>query len=186
MSNKSMDTAKKYIDETTQEQIKEAGAFIDDVISEIAEPAVKIPEPVFRELFYPYITGQKEITPQTKVVEQWMGIVGPTEPADIVDVKGEVLFSVPPMIDTDLINKSVKDKFSLKKIVQEYMDDSMIHQTRADGMLRAAFSQRLKSIVTDKNEAAWQPMLKYYSGSADGSKAPSTHNNTDDGFEVIE
>ena len=80
-------------------------AFINELINVTDSGKKSIPEPVFKEIFLPFFTGEKTANAEQPVIQHWMGLVGSaTAPADVVDIQGNVLFEVPPMYDTTRID----------------------------------------------------------------------------------
>lgn len=70
----------------------------------------QMPEDMFRDYFLPYFTNKVPISTQPAVITQWISIAGtPMSEIDVVDTVGTVLFTVPSLFDTTMINTAVRD-----------------------------------------------------------------------------
>ena len=155
--------------------------FINDVLDAITTPAKKIPEPVFRELFLPYFLGERSPVPGAddyavandpvvrSPVAHWIGLVGSaTEPADVVDVTGKVLFQVPPMMDStrvDTVNRN-PDAHNFQTVFSEYQDQSRVHEALGKNYLIEQLTKKaianLPAGAEEKSPYSWEPVLQYY------------------------
>ena len=72
----------------------------------------KLPEYIFIDFFLPYFSGKLNIEDSQEPITKWIGIAGsPTKEVDIIDsVSGNVLFRVPPLINTSKLNIIKTDK----------------------------------------------------------------------------
>jgi len=141
--------------------------FIKDLVSTITEPLKKIPEPVFREIFLPYFTGEKKADKNNEAIANWIGLIGSaTSPAEVVSVTGDVLFEVPPMVDSSLVNTNggEKDGFTFSTIFQEYEDQNKVHPALGQRVLVEELAQRGADTLPDDKprKYSWAPILKHY------------------------
>lgn len=140
--------------------------FINGILEDIAEPTVRVPEPVFREIFLPYFIGEKEASSKEQAIAHWMGLVGScSEPAEVVDLRGEVLFKVPPMYDTARINVNRGEGRStpFAAIFEVYEDQSKIHPNLGNRFLAEELAKKATQALPGiKTEHSWIPVLKYY------------------------
>lgn len=194
MSNNAVELAEalKRRIQTQDEEI--ATEFISELSAAIESPIKVVPEPVFRELFLPYITGQKRPTDESPTLNHWMGLVGGAgEAASVVNEQGEELFRVPPLFDTSRIDPTARGGGQLGQAFKDYADDSRVHQIRADNELRRTLAARLIAIVKPENSKAsdWKPVYDYYKIHIENGKVVSaptgaapvaTSANTDEGF----
>lgn len=170
-------------------EMAEEREFIDDLITTIeSEPNVRVPEPVFREIFLPYITGEKEIKQGDDTVEpikHWMGLAGgATSKVDVVDVKGNVLFTVPPVLDPACINLSA-DRASasaFSTIFSSYEDTSRVHWALGRKQLVEDLSEKTAGLFNKPSDDAWKPVLDYYRPKTAGKQqaAPTAQLHGDD------
>lgn len=141
--------------------------FIDQVMEDITEPLKKIPEPVFREIFMPYFTGEKKPTEKDPAIAHWAGLVnGGTESAEVVNVKGETLFIVPPLYDSRRI-KTLRDgkSQSYSSIFTEFADQSTVHKPSATREMAGQLAKKLdKAIDEGKNTSkeGWEKIRQHY------------------------
>lgn len=141
--------------------------FINSVTETITEPLKKIPEPVFREIFMPYFTGEKKPTEKDPAIAHWAGLVnGGTEAAEVVDMKGEVLFVVPPLYNSRVIDTLRKDRSqSFSSIFTEFADQSTVHKPSATREMAGQLAKKLdKAISTEDRSTAsgWQKIREHY------------------------
>lgn len=144
-------------------------AFINDLIDAVTTPPKKIPEPVFREIFLPYFTGERKPDPNNSAIAHWIGLVGSaSDPADIVDVKGEVLFQVPPMYDSSVIDtrRNSKDAKNFATIFSVYEEEARVHPALGKKFLVEELSKKadvtIPEDMAEKSKYSWDPVLKYY------------------------
>lgn len=148
--------------------------FIDDVMDQIATPPAQIPEAVFRELFLPYLIGEKSPVSgagddgvDRNPIAHWIGLVGSaSEPANVVDAKGEVVFQVPPMYDSSQINTTgrAKDAHNFETIFTVFAEESRISPARGGHYLIDQLSRKASvELGSDTPPAqSWRPVLEYY------------------------
>lgn len=150
---------------TTQDMSSEKD-FINDMLNQITEPPKKIPEPVFREIFLPYFTGEKTPDANNSAIAHWIGLVGSaSEVADIVNVKGEVLFQVPPMCDSSRLN--VTDRGNGRNFAQiftTYGEESKVHPAMGQRYLVEELSKKADVGIpeVESKGVTWEPCLRHY------------------------
>lgn len=161
--------AESFTKEIAQIDQDSERAFINDLIEAVSTPPKKIPEPVFREIFLPYFTGERKPDPKNSAIAHWIGLVGSaSEPADIVDVKGDVLFQVPPMYDSSVIDtrRNSKDAKNFATIFSVYEEEARVHPALGKKFLVEELSKKADATIpenmSDKSEYSWDPVLKYY------------------------
>lgn len=144
-------------------------AFINNLIDAVTTPPKKIPEPVFREIFLPYFTGERKPDPNNSAIAHWIGLVGSaSDPADIVDVKGDVLFQVPPMYDSSVIDtrRNSKDAKNFATIFSVYEEEARVHPALGKKFLVEELSKKadvtIPEDMAEKSKYSWDPVLKYY------------------------
>lgn len=144
---------------------QEKAAFITGILEEITTPKTPIPEPVFREIFLPYFTGEKEIDKNNDAIKHWIGLVGSaSEPADVVDASGRVLFTVPPVCDTDVVRVAVAGRQGIGSIMTNYVSEAETHPALGRNFLAEALSRKIVETLpteTDKSQG-WTKILAHY------------------------
>lgn len=168
-------------------------AFINDLIDAVTTPPKKIPEPVFREIFLPYFTGERKPDPNNSAIAHWIGLVGSaSDPADIVDVKGEVLFQVPPMYDSSVIDtrRNSKDAKNFATIFSVYEEEARVHPVLGKKFLVEELSKKadvtIPEDMAEKSKYSWDPVLKYYKLIPDTPENNKTQENQTPGDDDLE
>jgi hypothetical protein len=163
--------------------------FINDLANAVSEPLKRIPEPVFREIFLPYFTGDKLPDRSNDAISHWVGLVGSaTSEAEVVNTRGDVIFRVPALYDTTVINSSASKSrgASFSAIFDQYEDNSKIHKDMARGYLANALAEKGGVGISDQKDAqnAWLPILKHYKLVDDkGIRPGTTEVPGDEGFD---
>jgi hypothetical protein len=154
----------EMVENIEQQSLEESRVFIENFSEQIAEPLVKVPEPVFREIFLPYFTGQKKADLDHNAVAHWSGLVGSaTSPAEVVNVKGETLFVVPPLFDSDLLNVQKNDRTSFATIFIEASEESRVHKAAGRAVISKGLSEKLENALGGEGSGySWDPVLNYY------------------------
>lgn len=155
--------------EITRVDMESERDFIDNLMGEIVEPLKKVPEPVFKEIFLPYFTGEKKATEKDAAIAHWIGLVnGGTEAAEVVNMKGEVLFVVPPLYDSSNIDTLKKAKGrSFSSIFTEFTDQASVHRGTAIREMTENLAEKLDSVVktetpADSDKPSWGKIRQYY------------------------
>lgn len=147
----------------------EAADFITDMMEQIKEPVKRIPENVFREIFLPVFAGlDPDLEKRTgEFTAHWAGVVGSAmEPADIVDVQGNKLFTVPPLYDNTRLNTE-DQKFgveSYRHIFGSLIDNASVNPRAAVGEFSEAATKRLDALIKPAVEQRnpWEEVFSYY------------------------
>lgn len=154
--------------------------FINELIEVVTPPLKKVPEPVFREIFLPYFTGEKVPTKDNDVLAHWAGIVGSaTDAAEVVNVKGEVLFEVPPLIDTShlVISRKEDNGVNFGKIFEVYEDQARVHPNLGKNYLVEELSKKSATTLGGSQDTTgWVPVLKHYNLLPEEQKVVSQKN----------
>lgn len=86
-----------------------SNTLFDDLVTKVVNN--KIPEEVFVHHFLPFFSGQKAITKNDTVMIDWISVSGsPLAEVDVFDAGGEVLFTVPSLMNTNIVNPSRRDR----------------------------------------------------------------------------
>ena len=150
---------------------EEAGSFIEDIMAQIKEPPKRVPENVFREIFLPVFAGlDPDLEKKThEFTAHWAGIVGSQmESAQVVNMQGETLFTVPPICDTSRLvdTKGVVGKDSYKNIFGNLVDSVTVNPQAAIGEFTMAASKRLNAALKHDeippSENPWMPVFAFY------------------------
>lgn len=175
------DIAKEFENTMAGFDANEANEFIEEVLDTVKEPIKKIPEPVFREIFLPFFTGERKADSANDAMAHWAGLVGShMEPAEIVDVKGEVLFVVPPLMDSSQIKNTPSGK-SFGSIMVDYVESAKLHPGLGKEVIVNDLSAKYDSTVKGSADGhGWDPILKYYGIAREEIAAKTAAVNGDD------
>jgi hypothetical protein len=82
-------------------------------------PRAKLPEHIFKNLFLPVLSGAVNVEEADRIYVYWISVAGsPTAEIDVIDTKNNVLFTLPPVINSEMIN-SVDRRTALQDIYTE-------------------------------------------------------------------
>ncbi len=155
----------RMMDKLTHADLSEADAFAKEVYDAIKEPNVRVPENVFREIFLGAFTAGEEENVGVAIAH-WMGIVeSPTAQADVYDMAGNVLFTVPPIFETSRIDTdAVGPRYS--SFLYEYADQAKIHPALAQPALVENMEHRLTGHLGKSKESPyidqWKGIFQRY------------------------
>jgi len=155
----------RMMEKLTHADLTEADAFAKEVYEAIKTPNVRVPENVFREIFLGAFTAGEEENVGTAIAH-WMGIVdSPTAEADVCDMSGNVLFTVPPIFETSRIDTdAVGPRYS--SFLYEYADQAKIHPALAQPELVENMEQRLTGHLGKSQESPyidrWKGIFQHY------------------------
>jgi len=124
------------------------------------QPKGKLSEKIFVQYFLPYFSGKTPITEE--VINQWVSVAGGmTREVDIVDGKGEFLFTVPALYDTGTVTVR-DDKISIFDVVST----ANLHNERVPGSgdpyIAKASEETEKLVNKSKITQFWEEMSKRY------------------------
>lgn len=148
-----MDNARKRID------------FIHNKLNE-GIVKVKFPLDLFNIYFAPYFFGQKPITEDTDIFATWIGIAGsPTSEVDVVDISGKIVFTVPPLFNTDVID-ILKKNSELSRTIENYNNYSNALPAVAMGFVKnnllPAADNALNASHRKNDLSGWAAIAQYY------------------------
>lgn len=129
----------------------------------------KLPESIFVNHFLGYFSGEKPIAPNDKIFEEWISVAGtPMAEVGIVNEKGEVLYNVPALFDTNILDIARKQvSVSLPEIYSNY--EARVNHIPVVGekFLADALDHKVETILTEspvasENQQRWGDILKRY------------------------
>lgn len=152
---------------------KDAIAKIDFAFESLvtkAQPTAVIPEDVFVYHFLPYFSGEKPMTPETRVMENWVGISGtPTNEVTVVDKAGKPLYKVPPVYDTHVLDVTKRNiGQSMSDIYSGFAMRNNNLPVAANNFLMNELGKRMDGLVGDKEikltetQQRWQEIMARY------------------------
>lgn len=107
----------RMMDAATADLIAQMDSVHDALVVNTSSIDAVLPESIFVNYFLPYFSGEMPITLADKVLTEWVSIAGtPTNEISIIDTTNKVLFKIPSLFDTSIIDV-------LKRGVGESMGD---------------------------------------------------------------
>lgn len=145
---------------------EEQREFINNLLEVIEVPVKKIPEPVFKEIFWPYFTGERKADANSPAISHWIGLVGSASAeAEVVDIKGNVLFKVPPMYDSDRLDTLTQTKgtSNFAAIFENAVGQARVHPSMGQKYLAEELSKKLLDRLPENpNGHSWRPVFEHY------------------------
>lgn len=125
-----------------------------------------LPEHIFTQYFLPYFAGKVPITKKTTVMADWVSIAGsPVAEVDIIDGSNNVMFTVPSLFDTRIINPSrSEDEKTLGQIYDLYSLKSNNLPIIASRYLREAIYEKTENLTEElpAKDTRWDDILTRY------------------------
>lgn len=146
----------------------------------------KLPESVFVEVFLPYFAGEKQITKENSVMNDWVSIAGtPNNEVAIVGADGTVLYRVPAIYDTSILNVTHRNKGeSLNEIYTHYDLQQNNLPVVAERFLTDSLTHKVPSMLDpqklDSVSQRWAAILATYGRTQGASVAKNASADTDD------
>lgn len=158
LSSSAMEDIKKSTDEIY-------AALVEDSQRELAQ----LPEAIFVSYFLPFFSGQQVIDKSQDVIAQWISVAGsPMAEVSIIDPAGKVLFIVPALFDSSIINSvdhAVGD--SLSDIFSQYKIRARNVPAQGELYLKQAMDSKVPEMTRQSqqynaNTERWQTIFQRY------------------------
>lgn len=125
----------------------------------------RLPENIFANVFLPYFINSKPVDDNSDVLVNWIAIAGtPTNKVDIIDQNNNVLFTVPPLIDSDLMSAKIRGP-NFNDIIRAGRQESSRLPGLGDDFVVSVGTARIKALERShvSNYAKeWDVIRKYY------------------------
>ena len=148
----------------------------------------KLLEPIFRQYFLPFFTNSVAPSPENNAYAYWVGVAGsPTSEVDVVDEAGNVLFTVPALLNTNSL-EILQNRHrgpSVKDMYLEYAQMSQGLAPVATNVWNRGLYEKMQDIITTDNPAMqsdrekWKKIYQYY-GLTPAIASQSSLANTDE------
>lgn len=160
----------------------------------VSQPKGKLPEEIFVKHFLPYFSG-KTTENSERLMGEWIGIAGnATAEVDVFNSKGEVIFTVPSMMNSnalDISNRKVGDT------VGEMISNYKLREAHVPGSgrnyLDHVSAEKVEKMVdrnaipTTESEQRWANILHRYGvGPANSVSNVGTTAAANDGVDDLE
>lgn len=145
-----LEKVNKVIENNTLSELK---AFGDSSYQAIVADGTKavISEEAFKQSFLPYFSGNVAAVGNRNVITEWISVAGTAmSEVDVINSKNEVLFTVPALFDSNVIDLTKRvTGSSIADIVEDYnlRKDATPHA--ATKIVNASLDNRLKEIIAD-------------------------------------
>ena len=160
---------KKYSKMVNNEYVNEVKNTINEVagvLENIESVKATVPEDIFVNNYLDYFKNIKNQTEESPLYVQWVNIAGSVfEEVDLVNSKGEVVATVPPLVAKTGIEVDLLDQVPFSEIGHGY---TMLHTKggdRADTFLRTELSglpKCVKSSPAKEHAKRWVKLFKRY------------------------
>lgn len=149
--------------------IKQGEEHYKNLVEELNEDLVKLPETVFKNVFLPVFNGTRVLTDTDDVLKSWVGIAGaPGKEVQITDNVGNELFKVPPLFDSSFIDSgNVNKGEQLSRLMSSYDLHKNVLPLIGDNFLYKEMPGRISSLVNPsvpnkEHEQRWQAIFDRY------------------------
>lgn len=164
----------RIIDNMIQTTQKETDDLFDILV--IKKENSRLPESIFTGYFLPYFSGQQPITKESHVMAEWISVAGtPMNEVDIIDNEDTVLYTVPSLFDTNIINVvNQSGQGTFAGIFSEYNLHNNNLPQLGERFLSGALKDKFERIQTDsdlkdKNLSTWKSIFQRYNIPVDHS-----------------
>jgi predicted HAD superfamily phosphohydrolase YqeG len=129
-----------------------------------------LPEAIFVNHFLPFFSGEKPNDPQNNILQQWVSVAGnATAEVAVVNEKNEVIYNVPALLDTDILNIANNNASrSFSQIYDNYKIRAKNIPAVGEKFLSDALSDKFKDLTTNnetgpsENEVRWNSIFERY------------------------
>ena len=155
---------KQYLDAIAKNIQESTNDVFDSLVSNSDNNV--LPENIFVQYFLPYFSGKLPITKQTSVMTDWVSVAGsPVAEVDIIDQQNQVLFTVPSLFDTKIINPIRGDESeSISQIYNQYSLKNNNIPIVATRYLSNAMDSKSEEILNEvqQKDTRWDNILNRY------------------------
>lgn len=136
---------------------------IDQINNALLANRPRMLESIFVDIHLPVLTGES----QQVRMDYWLGAgkeyaVHPNSPVDIINEKGEVLFTVPPLFGRMDFYQRARANESFMDIVSVAMAQYKIQPRLGETYLMAEVERGFTTNAIDADQKAWIDILKRY------------------------
>lgn len=149
---------------SAQQQINEG---YDILVTKNRKP--RIPETVFVTYFLPFFSGQSDkVHPSSNSIAKWIGVAGtPMSEVEVIDTAGNVLYTVPALFETNLIDITNKRGRRISDLLTEFHLRNAAVPRAAVNFLQSALLQKHTDMATSEvnllpSEGRWLLIFKRY------------------------
>lgn len=131
----------------------------------------KMTEDCFKQNFLPFFAGQvnfKDAETYSNFYNNWVQIAGtPMNKVDVIDNANRVIFTVPALIDTNVVKSLVKPNKSFTEMIEEYNVRKNSISGNSDNILKRDFDNKVDEPIDPKSvysetEKTWNQIFDRY------------------------
>ena len=128
-------------------------------------------ESLFVNHFLPYFSGERQVEDFNDFMVNWVKVTGaPNNGVLIIDQGGNILYEVPPIVDTSLIDlkridptNNLRDYVELYKLTAYNLPPAIAQQKFvAEGSVKINSKLTDQSVLLNKHVEAWNSILARY------------------------
>lgn len=160
------------LDLRMKQQIDQKNQFTQEATDDLFDAMIVnnknnvLPEHIFTQYFLPYFAGKLPITKETTVMVDWVSVAGsPVAEVDIIDGNSNVMFTVPSLFDTKIINptRDVSEE-TLGQIYGLYSLKTNNLPVVATRYLNNALDQKTEVMIEEPStkDTRWNDILTRY------------------------
>lgn len=181
---------KKHEDFATNEIKDSINYHFEQLVVKPYQEISKLPENIFIEVFLPFFSGEKNFEDEKDILIKWISVAGnPTKEVQVVDDVGQVLFTVPPIMDTTCIDyKNDSKGQAIGNIIANYELHKGQLPVVGQNYLNGTIDNRLRSLtknseVFEANEKRWNQIFVRYGKVKDSSIKETQNSDPSDELE---
>jgi hypothetical protein len=128
----------------------------------------KLPETIFKNVFLPYLCGEKDLKDSNNIIATWVAIAGtPANKVQIIDDAGNDLFEVPALIDTNgSVDTLNPNSIPMSTIIENYAIRAATMPIMGNNFLRQALDEKVSQItqvkINESTEDEWYKIFVRY------------------------
>jgi hypothetical protein len=137
---------------TKEVLLKRGQELFDALVVKPTNFSKQLPEYRFVNTFLPYFCGEKNIEDQPTFFTTWISIAGtPANEVSIIDNNGKILFNVPPLMDTSVINKT-NTGTSISKIIETFLMHSAVLPQNGTNFLNKHIDNKIDDLSKESTD----------------------------------
>lgn len=130
-------------------------------------PRARLPEKIFVEYFLPFFAGAVQASTEFPFIAQWISVAGSAvSEVDIIDYEGNVLFSVPAVMNTSFIRpergerpyNNIRKEYEMRQANPAAMPNRFLTSTMDARLMESIDAEAFKHLETDR----WRAIFERY------------------------
>lgn len=113
-----------------------------DMSAASSDDTARLQERIFQYVFLPLFAGDAVLMPNVDLMLWTNYVGGPYRACNVIDQKGNVLFTVPPLYDRAAVNPMTSGRQSMYDVIASYSQLSRVHPAQGANYLDAELTKR--------------------------------------------